>query len=295
MTTETGLMDRLEATIRERILAHVPDRSGRLASMELRDLLSEYGTWRSRLISQVPRRCHLSSELLADRRAARQKADLDALVSKIEAGTDLGPHLSDRVWAGHDAEAPALAAREDRDLLLADWGVHHLHLTPGNGDDLVFAVFRPEDAYLIGLYRHRDWARRSILEKLIRNWPDAGLVIRLNGVIGLTNDWTDRERKQLREAGIAGPMIECDRAVWAAASLGLTLDGTPMRVAQTVMGVSWTLNDWRGNLTARLAEAERVVNEQLGRTAVGDWEPAIHGNTAGIMRDGCFVAICELP
>jgi hypothetical protein len=116
-------------------------------------MLSEYGTWRSRLVSPVPRRCHLSAELQADPKAAKRSDDLDALITKIEAGEDLEPYLSRRVWTGHDPNAPSLAAREDRDLLLADWG-HHLYLTPAHGDELVFAVFRPNDAYLIGLYRH---------------------------------------------------------------------------------------------------------------------------------------------
>lgn len=220
VVTSVDLMDGVEAVIRQHVLAWVPDTSGKLASTDLRGLLSEYGTWRSQRVSPVPRSCHLSPELLADPKAAKRRVDLDALIVKIEAGEDLGPHLSRRVWTGHDPNAPSLSAREDRDLLLADWGVHHLHLTPAHGDHLVFAVFRPRDAYLIGLYGHRDWARRSILETMIRNWPDTGIVIKLQGVIGLTNDWGDRDRKQLREAGIARSMIEYDGAVWAAASVG---------------------------------------------------------------------------
>jgi hypothetical protein len=129
----------------------------------------------------------------------------------------------------------------------------------------VFAVFRPNDAYLIGLYRHLDWARRSILETMIRNWPDAGIVIELQGVIGLTNDWGNRDRKQLREAGISGSMIEYHGAVWAAASVGQTLDGTPMLVAQAVMGLTWRLSDWREYLVDRLTTAEHAVNQHLGR------------------------------
>lgn len=293
--TNADLVDRVETVIRQHVLASVPDTSGKLASMDLHGLLSEYGTWRSRLVSTAPRRCHSSAELLADPKAAQRRDDLDALIATIEAGEDLGPHLSRRVWTGHDPNAPSLAAREDRDLLLADWGVHHLHLTPTHGDDLLFAVFRPNNAYLIGLYSHRDWARRSTLETMIRNWPDAGIVIKLQGVIGLTNDWGDRDRKQLREAGIAGSMIEYDGAVWAAASLGQTLDGTPMLVAQAVMRLTWKLNDWREHLVDRLTAAEHAVNEHLGRNVDEDWEPTVHDNAVGIVRGGCFYCIDELP
>lgn len=288
-------MDSVEAVIRQHVLDCVPDTSGKLASIDLRGLLSEYGTWRSRLVSPVPRRCHLSAELQADPKAAKRSDDLDALITKIEAGEDLEPHLSRRVSTGHDPNAPSLSAREDRDLLLADWGVHHLHLTPAHGDELVFAVFRPNDAYLIGLYRHRDWARRSILETMIRNWPGAGIVIKLQGVLGLTNDWGDRDRKQLREAGISGSMIGYDGAVWAAASVGQTLDGTPMLVAQAVMGLTWRLSDWREHLVDRLTTAEHAVNQHLGRNVDEEWEPAVHDNAVGIVRGGCFYCIGELP
>lgn len=294
VVADADLMDRVEAVIREHVLACVPDTAGRLATMDLRGLLSEYGTWRARLVSPTPRRCHFSAELAADPKATKRKADLDTLIAKIEAGEDMGPHLSARVRQGHDPNAPSLAARKDRDLLLADWGVHHLHLTPKHGDDLVFAVFRPEDAYLIGLYSHRDWARRSVLETLIRNWPDAGLVIKLP-LMGLTNDWGDRDRKQLREAGISIPAIEYDGAVWWAASLGQAADGTPGIVGQAVMGLTWTLHEWREHLTGLLAEAEQAVNRELGRRIDGEWEPVIHDSTVGIMRGGCFCSIGRLP
>jgi hypothetical protein len=130
---------------------------------------------------------------------------------------------------------------------------------------------------------------------MIHNWPGAGIVIKLQGVIDLTSDWGDRDRKELREAGIAGSMIEYDGAVWSAASVGQTLDGTPMLVAQAVMGLMWRLNDWREHLMDRLTAAEHAVNQHLGRNVDEEWEPAVHDNAVGIVRGGCFYCIGELP
>jgi len=263
--------------------------------MDLHGLLTEYGTWVSRQVAPTPRRCHLSAELVADPLAKKHQDDLDGLVAKIEVGADLRDHLSRHVWVGHDPDAPSLTAREDRDLLLADWGVHHLHLTPGHGDDLVFAMFRPRDAYLIGVYKHRDWAKRSVLEIVIDNWPEAGLVMKLNGVIGLTHEWTDRERKQIREAGISGAMIEYDGGVWMSASLGQTAAGTPMTVAREIMKLEAILDDWRNNLAALLASATEAVYEHLGGPVDGQWEPMIHDGAVGIVLADCLVPICRLP
>ena len=118
---------------------------------------------------------------------------------------------------------------------------------------------------------------------------------KLQGVIGPTNDWGDRDRKQLREAGISGSMIEYDGAVWAAASVGQTMDGTPMLVTQAFMGLTWRLSDWREHLVDRLTKAEHAVNQHLGQKVDEDWEPAVHDNAVGIVRGGCFYCIGELP
>lgn len=293
---DSDLMDRVDGVLREHALAAVPDPADALSSLSLVDLLTEYGTWMGRVLRAVPRRAHVSRELTTNPRAAKLRRELDALVAKIESGDDLASYLSDRVWKGRDDRQVerSLSGRDDRDLLLAEWGIHHLHLTPNHGPDLLFVAFTDDSAYLIDLYGHRDWARRSVLETVIRNWPDAGILIK-TGAIGLTSDWTDRDRKQLRENGISSPMIEFEGAVWAASSLGLTLDGTPGVVAHSVMGLMWTLNDWREHLDERLAQAAHAVNTALRRAACGDWAPTIYEGSIGIAREGCFYPIATLP
>ena len=74
----------------------------------------------------------------------------------------------------------------DRDKMLAAWGIHHLHLSsaPGEGGftargpDLLYAMFQPDDAYLLGIYTHNDWARKELVEVIVNNWPDAGLFLK---------------------------------------------------------------------------------------------------------------------
>ena len=73
-----------------------------------------------------------------------------------------------------------LKTRRDLDLLIADWGIHHLHLSPERDGrrtgDLLFAVFRPDDAYLLQILPHGNWAELSLLETIVRNWPDGALI-----------------------------------------------------------------------------------------------------------------------
>jgi hypothetical protein len=295
-TTDVDLMDRVEEALRGHVLTTLPDPRGVLPSMSLWDLLSEYGTWRLRLPSRRPRKVHVSHELTTRRRTTTLDKKLTALIDAIQVGEDLASYVSKRVWQGYEAqtEERSLSWRPDRDLMLAEWGVNHLHLSPEHGNCLLFAIFRDNDAYLIDVCTHRDWARRAILEIMIRNWPDAGIVIK-TGAIGLTKDWSDRDRKRLREHGISSAMIEFDGHVWAPASIGLTLDGTPVLVANAVMHLTWTLNDWREHLPERLAEAELAVNEALGYETAGEWTPSIYQGNIGIVRDGCFHPIAKLP
>jgi hypothetical protein len=288
----SDLIDRLEEVIRDHILGVMPaDSSGRLRAESLADLLISYGTWRSRLIPARPRRCHLSRELQASPKAVEHKASLDAIIAKIEAGDDLGPHLS-----------KAAEANQGRDRMLADFGVHHLHLStsmaPGGryvtrGNNILFASFKPDDAYLIGIYEHvDDWARKDILATAARNWPDAGIVHELQYVIGLTREFNDADRLELQKAGISVGAIEVDGKVFT--TLGQTLAGTPYSASQLMMTVMHTLREWREHVDERLAETAVAVDRAAGRKVAGEWTPTVHEEVAGLQREDVFCGIVAL-
>lgn len=77
-----------------------------------------------------------------------------------------------------------LHRRSDLELLISDWGLHHLHLTTElepdgfveRTDDLLFAAFTDKDAYLIGIYPHGSWVLREVIETLVQEWPDNSAV-----------------------------------------------------------------------------------------------------------------------
>lgn len=299
------LIERIEATSREHMLSQMPQDPGEeLAAMELGALTIAYGTWRSRLIPAQPRECHVSAELAASPKAVEHGPALDAIIDEIEAGTDLRAHLSRRVKTAHQsgAEGERLGNRRDRDLLVADWGIHHLHLTitvqsdgyVGRSGDLLFGVFTASDAFLIGIYPHGSWGLKEMLEILARNWPDDGPMHRLRGVVGLTQEWGDRELMQLRAAGIATAAVMIDGEAWTPAAIGQTLGGTPLMATQRGNALMHTLRDWREHLEGHLAEAGALANAAAGREVCGDWEPMVHEEWVGIVRDRDFYRIAQL-
>lgn len=197
-------MDRLKRVIRRHVLGALPG-TYPTPDASTANLLIDYKVWRGRFVRPTPRRIHVSTEMAAGRGMAKREPAMDELVRRIEAGADLTPQLSAAIHRPFDRIERASHQRSDRDLLLADRGIHHLHLstrlradgTSVRTDDVLFVVFAEDDAYLLGIHRHprhANWAARDIFAVLVRNWPGAGVVHGADGVIGLSREVSDDAR-----------------------------------------------------------------------------------------------------
>jgi hypothetical protein len=175
---------------------------------------------------------------------------------------------------------------------LAEWGVHHLHLCEEiesdgfvtRSSELLFAFFTSSDAYLIGIFDHHSWAKREVLETLVRNWPEAELLARSRSASGLSQKYDEAESLQMRNAGIS-LAVEIDGAVYM--PRGQTLGGTPLDIARRATSLLWQLQDWRGHVDDRLRE------EVGGEFAY--WVPVIRDDLCGFADGGRFVSLGRLP
>lgn len=241
-----------EEDIRQYVLAnlpHDPSQTQELASMDWRRLLIVFWNWLSRFVPPQPRRVHRSRALDSNPLAkdpAYQPA-LEEIIAKIEAGENITRYLTDRVKKhpyqgsqGTGRKRTPLSKRRDLDLMLNDWGVHHLHLSTQleaagfvtRTEPLLFTAFRPQDAYLIDIMHHGDWTREHVLEVIIREWPSAGLIHEAKGVICLSHHTPEGERGKLRNSAINAP-FELDGKVYAPTG-GLTEAGTSIHVTMAV-------------------------------------------------------------
>jgi hypothetical protein len=198
----------LQAAIRNEILSRIPlnklspeDQQGLLA-LDLRQLLSRFLNWQNRRVSVRPRAVHISNEL-----KAKNRPEVTALAEKIEKGHDLTQLLSKRIETVFIANAnrPGFtAARKDIDMLLNEWGIHHLHSIPRSGD-LLFVCFRHDDAYMLDLLDHNAWTKESLVEIAVTNWPHAGLFTVMPRM-KLEFPVPESARPQLRAAAINTPI-----------------------------------------------------------------------------------------
>lgn len=274
------IVERLERRIRRHIAEAMPAKPGYIEERSLSSLLIDYRVWRGRFVQPLPRRVRRSAELEGSPKSEEHARALEAIEAKVAQGDDLNPHLSSRIAlpVGGENSEP-LARRSDRDLLLAEWGIHHLHLSTEMGKggftkrtgDVLFAVFRNSDAYLLGIFEHpahANWAAEEIFAVLVRNWPKAGLVIEARSVIGLFQEYSDEDRLKLRKSGVTNA-LEVDGKVYSPAGIGLTTAGTPIEATREANRLMWELNGWREDPYRRLRHVEGVSHSAY-------WLPALH-------------------
>jgi hypothetical protein len=148
--------------------------------------------------------------------AEERSEAISKIVADIEQGDDLTKYLSRRVATGfalpRKPGAKQLASLQHLDLLLNEWGIHHLHISTtieANGfverdGPLLFAMFEPEAAYLLDIGTHSSFADQMLAEIAVENWPDTQLFLEVKG-IRLRNGvpYSKDDRKQMRSAGIS--------------------------------------------------------------------------------------------
>src|SRR5262249_60253000 len=129
-----------------------------------------------------------------DALTAEIRAGVAAVEIELAAGADPTPRLSRK-----------LLKRGFNDKMLNDWGIHHLHLGLSmepegrfitRTGDVLFVLFRDDDAYLIDVREHGAWCDGDLVEIVHTNWPETIRQFRLEGVNGF--ELTTKQRESLR-------------------------------------------------------------------------------------------------
>jgi hypothetical protein len=200
------------------------------------ELLTRFFNWLDRHVHAHPRIVELSPDCTSA--LADHQPDIGLLIDKIRRGGDLTPHLSKDVMVGYTTRAKNKPSK-DLDLLLNDWGIHHLHLSQTiksdgfvkRGGPLLFAIFTREVAYLLDVMPHGQWENQRLVEIAARNWPNRGLFIQLALVDGISSTITQADRKTLRHCGVLA-LVEVDGKVYASRTFGISSAGTSSQASR---------------------------------------------------------------
>jgi hypothetical protein len=239
------------------------------------ELLVIYLNWHGRLIPARPRKVSRSGAFDANPVAIERAAAVGQIIRDIEDGKDLTKYLSRGIRIGFalspDPQKKQLNRRKDLDLLLNDWGIHHLHISTKVEADgfvkrdgpIIFAIFKPDRAYLIDILNHGNWTSEQVIRTILKSWPDEGLVREMPGIRGGGNTWSDKDRAQLRGAGIAAS-LSIDGRVYIP-SVGISTDGTSPRTLWKASQVLRTLKVFEEQADAISERIALVIKERGGR------------------------------
>ena len=208
----------------------------------LAEPLLRWADFRLRYIDPKPRTIVASSKFPACVQS-EAKPGFEKFISEVISGADLnvfqGIGLS--VWNDISGKKP----QSRTDLLWAEWGILHFHLTSSpphankyyvpRSDWLLFAIPTNNELGLIDIRSHEKaeeadlFEDTKLVEVAVRCWPDYFSELKLNGGLPSENSFSSEGIKKLRKAGITIPIV-VDSVTYAPPGGGITTASTPVKI-----------------------------------------------------------------
>ena len=273
---------RLLSRLQAEMLRAIPTRSRRekdaFAALDVHEQAWRFMNWQSRLVHPHPRQVNKSDGFDSQPAVQANRLRVEALLTSIGRGDAVNAYLSHDAMEGYCIHPPDRKEGPDFDLLLNEWGIHHLHIdpTPGKGGlkvrskRLLYVIFGRGVAFVLAVAPHRAWTSRRLIETTVRSWPNQRLFVSLNVLLG--RGWTEDEHKGLRRVGITTAAVVDDKPWISGVTCGMTTALVSNRVIRETGQLLRSLQ-----LAARNPEhLERQLRENAVVNGV-DWpiQPAI--------------------
>lgn len=189
-----------------------------LKEQDLKTLIITNINYRKRNPVQKKRTVYFSKEILKNGKYNENLSVIQEIKTKFENGENISPYLSK---ASKVIFAPNPKNRyADKDLLLNDWNINHLHLGENiqkNGfvqrtKDVLFCRITKDSVYFIDILSHNKednpWTEKDLLRIIRGNWINL-MPLKLNGITGLSHYPTKQEYLNMRLSGVS-VFIELD-------------------------------------------------------------------------------------
>ncbi len=209
----------------------------------LNDPLFRWLDFRLRYIELVPRKVVISNKF-PKKLPLIVETGFRLLIAKLCNGLDVNPYQSKGLIRFNDISGKKRAKRTD--LLWADWGIMHLHITDNplidgeffsdrkcsNGESwLLFCIFSGNEVGLIDIRHHQEntlFSDHDLVRAVKESWPEYMEQFRLKGILPGQN-YSNEEIGFLRVNGLS-PALVIDDAVYMGPGMGVTSASTPLRV-----------------------------------------------------------------
>jgi len=210
----------------------------------LSDPLFRWLDFRLRYIDPIPRQIFASNRFPKKMPSAVENG-FHCLEKLIREGKNVNPYQSKGLIRFNDVSGKKRAQRTD--LLWADWGVLHLHITDrpivdseyfsdrecSNGESwLLFCIFVGNTVGFIDVRKHEDeslFSDQDLIRVVKESWPDYMEKFRIKGILPSKNGLTNNEINTLRKNGVSS--FTCiDDDIYMGPGMGITSASTPARV-----------------------------------------------------------------
>ena len=203
-----------------------------IENYDLLNLLHHFFTVYHRRLAVRKWNVHISDKL-AD------SSKVIEIANKLSKGDDVNALLSNGVKKQNQTKFA--------DLLLAEWGIHHLHFTESRSDELLFIYFSESDAYLIDIFLHEKadgsvvtWTNTELIQGIHDNWPSV-----LQPYIFKTNSnssvLTTEERRTLRKKSATTTVIVNDGTEYLPMGGGYSASKHPINAIMQSHSLSQTV------------------------------------------------------
>lgn len=180
-------------------------------------------SFQTRLIDRKPRLIEYSSKYNVPDDNDLLKG-IKLLERKIQSGAELFPHLSRRIFDTTFSDG-----------MLFDWGIHHFHLGTQadkrnskliqGRNEILYGFVTDAIIYFLIIGEHGQWADKDILMIVKNDFPELIAPFKLNGILSLEHNYTEKEHNSLRAAG-ANTITELDGEFYMSPGGGITTAGT---------------------------------------------------------------------
>ena len=218
-----------------------------------------------RLLDAQPRHMHYSSVFLKDDRRSLFEPKVSRILGFIGDGD---PRINDPVEKIRSKTIETTICKRGntviaapngfpeifQDYMLYEWNIYHFHIETPRGGNLLFVYVTPDDAYVIKIGSHKEFADPALIQLLEAEWP--GLLPKLHGVSG--NNLTPDEVGRLRRSH-ANTAVDTGNGAMANFD-SLMSDGTPLNLLRTQDIVM----DLLMRTTSDLQRQWRIITRFLG-------------------------------